>query len=295
MFKVYTTEWFIFALPLVGVLYFAALKADLGLLNQLYLFLVYEDGPLEVLSFGFFFASSLGGIAIVRRAFHAGFQMVGWFHLGLSAFLMFVALEEISYGQRIFQFATPGELERANRQKEFNFHNIRAVERFTLVIGPLLISLYGIFGWAARLMMKWVLPQRFVTDTRLPLIATPWYVASYFLPLAVFTLIALFAKNEVSFWVDRDQEVAEFFLSLGFLLFIFTAWHDLNRLRYQPEAEAAVLLRHREQSEAHTGVGVEGIGGCSTAEKKLGVGPSGSRFRKDGGGGSRRKPGDRVE
>ena len=50
----------------------------------------------------------------------------GVYVLGAAA-LLFVAGEEISWGQRILGFATPDALAALNRQDEFNVHNIRYV------------------------------------------------------------------------------------------------------------------------------------------------------------------------
>lgn len=65
-----------------------------------------------------------------------------WWRTGLLMFagLLFLvaAAEEISWGQRIFNFETPEQLLPLNDQNEFNFHNIdkkffdRAVDRVTI-------------------------------------------------------------------------------------------------------------------------------------------------------------------
>ena len=45
--------------------------------------------------------------------------------LGLAAVLFVVAMEEISWGQRLFHFGTPERLSELNWQHEFNLHNIQ--------------------------------------------------------------------------------------------------------------------------------------------------------------------------
>ena len=45
----------------------------------------------------------------------------------LSCGLLWIALEEISYGQRIFGFDTPETLKTINTQREFNLHNLEIV------------------------------------------------------------------------------------------------------------------------------------------------------------------------
>ena len=44
---------------------------------------------------------------------------------GLALVLVVIAMEEISWGQRLFGFATPETLAELNWQSEFNFHNVQ--------------------------------------------------------------------------------------------------------------------------------------------------------------------------
>ena len=81
-----------------------------------------EDGILEWAGFGSVFLASLAGLYIVIEARRERLRRVVW--LGLAFLFFLMAGEEISWGQRIFGFATPETLETVNVQKEFNFHNI---------------------------------------------------------------------------------------------------------------------------------------------------------------------------
>ena len=47
------------------------------------------------------------------------------FYIFLSFLFFFGGMEEISWGQRIFKFATPQIMKKINFQREFNFHNLR--------------------------------------------------------------------------------------------------------------------------------------------------------------------------
>ena len=88
--------------------------------------LVREDGPVESLGAALFLAGAIFIFYSLLRPPIGGsvhgnpwkFWMIG---LGL---LFFVACgEEISWGQRIFNFETPEALLEVNKQKEFNLHN----------------------------------------------------------------------------------------------------------------------------------------------------------------------------
>jgi len=76
-----------------------------------------EDGPIEYLTFFFFLGASflfLKSYILRKNLFYLLFSFI--FFLGAG--------EEISWGQRIFNFSTPESLNEINVQHEFNLHNI---------------------------------------------------------------------------------------------------------------------------------------------------------------------------
>lgn len=71
-------------------------------------------------------ASAMFAVEAVRRAFSGGWRVVGAAAAGLLAMvLLVIGMEEISWGQRLFGFATPDTLAAVNWQGEFNFHNVQ--------------------------------------------------------------------------------------------------------------------------------------------------------------------------
>jgi hypothetical protein len=89
-------------------------------------FMIYlrEDGLVENLQVLFLLTSC--GIA-VYNCFHApesgkSFYFITW--IGLAFLFFFAAGEEISWGQRIFNFETTGFFESNNLQHETNLHNL---------------------------------------------------------------------------------------------------------------------------------------------------------------------------
>ena len=106
--------------------------------QDLYYLFVQEDQLLEWSSFwGFMLAGGLYGLATVRSG--PGWVM-RWFPAGLSLFCLFVAMEEISWGQRVFGYRPPDYFLEFNYQQEFNLHNVvdtawRKIGFFIIVIG----------------------------------------------------------------------------------------------------------------------------------------------------------------
>ncbi len=114
-----------------GVLPAIVACALAGLLDanapDLYYRVVQED---EALEWATFWCFALAGFAFLRAAFAGlrGTASAGWierwFPAGLGAFCLVVALEEISWGQRLIGFRAPTYFLQHNFQQELNLHNV---------------------------------------------------------------------------------------------------------------------------------------------------------------------------
>lgn len=87
-----------------------------------------EDGLVESLGATFFLAASIllfiSFFKTLKQKHEGVTKLKNMWLLGL-ALLFFVACgEEISWGQRIFNFSTPESIMEKNRQHEFNLHNL---------------------------------------------------------------------------------------------------------------------------------------------------------------------------
>jgi len=161
-----------------------------------------EDRPLEWASAGllaaagalFAFAALRQFLAKARRNWPA--LVLGG---GLAAVLLVMAMEEISWGQRLFGFATPETLAEMNWQGEFNFHNIQtdlselvyyAGAAIFLGLLPLLRDLVPPAA-AAHPLFAFV-PRRGVALVGAPLV---WFNYGHWnlLPVQLGTMLALFA------------------------------------------------------------------------------------------------------
>ena len=84
-------------------------------------FLSQEDGPIESLTAVLMLIS---GYLCLQRARELECRPKCG-HIAFGLFLLFVAGEEISWGQRIMQFSTPKIFQEYNAQQEFNLHNLK--------------------------------------------------------------------------------------------------------------------------------------------------------------------------
>lgn len=107
--------------------------------------LIREDGVIESVGTVGFLVAAIGFLLSWRRLRQRG-ESLTWFKqlafVGLGLLLVFVAGEEISWGQRIFGFGTPEGLREINTQDEFNFHNLEVIQGSSLLNTDRLFTLF---------------------------------------------------------------------------------------------------------------------------------------------------------
>lgn len=95
---------------------------SLNLLFYISINLFYEDSLIENIQ-AFLLLCSL--LISLKKAFSKKYKQYKRYYLCLFFSIGFVFLEEISYGQRLFNFNTPSLFININQQGEFNIHNIK--------------------------------------------------------------------------------------------------------------------------------------------------------------------------
>ena len=101
-----------------------------------------EDRLLEWLTYWAFVVAAVGFLAhAVRDRRERG--GVPWFAVGLGIFCVIVALEEISWGQRLIGYKPPDYFLTQNYQQEFNLHNVVGTE-LRMAALQLILCGYGV-------------------------------------------------------------------------------------------------------------------------------------------------------
>ncbi len=114
--------------------------------RELYHYLLKEDGPLENISTTcVLFAALLFLLAYFKYRY-----VKNLFFLLFSLALFFLFMEEISWGQRIFDLPTPDIFQQTNAQKEINLHNFTGIYRFINEGGYLLRWPWAYLGCVKR-------------------------------------------------------------------------------------------------------------------------------------------------
>ncbi len=168
---------------------------------DLYYLAVQEDEYLEWATFwAFLIAAVLSIVAAVRQ--HRSGQGLPWFLAGVALFCLFVALEEISWGQRLLGYRPPVYFLDQNFQQEFNIHNVVDTQYRKLALKAVIVG-YGVILPVLRLV-----PASGILLTRLGIVAPPMGLLPTF--LATYILYTWYPWSHTGEWV-------ELFLGLGFL------------------------------------------------------------------------------
>lgn len=135
---------------------------------ELYYTYTEEDGYIEYFTAFFLLATS---VLCFYKASLSGGKLPKLFFYTAFVIFFFGFGEEISWGQRIFGFETPANLEKVNAQKEFNLHNthLDGINLNKLIFGKVLYScvfiyflgfpiLYRLKAWFKELVNKVSLP-----------------------------------------------------------------------------------------------------------------------------------------
>jgi hypothetical protein len=186
--------------------------------NAIYISMVREDSLVEYLTALFFLGAAIFSGLLAIRLGKNKLALACLFFTVMAGLTLFMGLEEISYGQRIFGIETRPEMAADNTQGELNLHNLRSMKWVAEDIAPGIIIKWGLFGWVAVALTTFFPASARRLKLLVKLAFPPWYVAPYFLPFAAWA----YKFSYPWLWptaVWQDQEPAEMFLGLGFFVF----------------------------------------------------------------------------
>lgn len=186
----------------------------IALHRPLFRWLTREDGALEWAQFGAdvvgLGAATWVAVTLWRRGDRLGAAL--W--AGFAALLLFIAGEEISWGQRLLDLDTPEVLVDRNHQEESNVHNIRIVQD-SINVGFMLVGLYG--SVVAVALRRRLPPLR--RPRRFDLVVPPMLLASAFLVVFGYKLVRLVALHSPRFTIVKYGEYVELLTALSLAAF----------------------------------------------------------------------------
>ena len=133
------------------------------------LLIVEENYPIELITFfGYFFASILG----LSLAWQGWKRREGFLVVGIYAFfalgLLLIGMEEISWGQSFFRFATPDAIHKLNEQQEMNIHNLQGFQGNS----EFFFVAFGLGGFLGM----WLFSKKAFQKTGVPVILILWFL-----------------------------------------------------------------------------------------------------------------------
>ncbi len=168
---------------------------------ETYYAILQEDGSLEWSTFwAFAVASTINAVAAFRQAKDT--RRIPWFLLGLALFCFFVAMEEISWGQRLIGYRPPRYFLAHNFQQELNIHNVFSTHVRIITLKAVIL------GYGALLPLVNMAPPLHCRLERSRVISPP----AALIPSFVLT----YALYEWYPW-KYTGETVELLLGLGFL------------------------------------------------------------------------------
>ena len=169
--------------------------------SDFYYFSIQED---EYVEWSTFWAFILAAVAYVRSGavFRQATQTFPWFLYGVALFCFIVAMEEISWGQRLFGYRPPTYFLEHNFQQEFNFHNVVGTDYRKLALTFIIVGYGIVMPLAVRFsfIKKWFARVGIVAPT---ITLLPAYAGT-------FLVYSLYPWSHSGEWV-------EFMLGLSFL------------------------------------------------------------------------------
>ncbi len=173
--------------------------------------LVQEDGIIEWLTFAFLITAGFLSLQLAVKI-KRKHDYLHWFFILFFGFNLLAGLEEISWGQRVFEVETTGVFHKYSDQNEINLHNtfqgMFAIK--TKHIALLVLFLYGSI-------LPWLLRSRNLQQERFPL--QQLVIPPMFLRVG-FTLGAILMLD---FQTGYEEEFGEFFFSMCF--FFMMLWN----------------------------------------------------------------------
>lgn len=169
--------------------------------SKFYYLSIQEDQIIEWMSFWAFFIA--GGVYL--KAAYRQYNVMSkfpWFLIAVSLFCFFVAMEEISWGQRLLGYRPSAYFLEQNFQQEFNIHNV--VDSYLRVLALKIV----ILGFGVVLPAVYLIPATRRLCWKMAIIPAPIFLAPAF--------IVTYCLYEVYPW-KFSGELVELMLGLGFV------------------------------------------------------------------------------
>lgn len=186
-----------------------------------------ENYPVETITFIVILASIYMGIKLIRLMYRSNLESYKTIFVALLVLgLIFVGLEEISWGQWFFYFTSPDYFKETNLQRETNIHNLKDLH----VKFEYLRVLIGLGGFVSI----------FLNNTKtFKYISAPFVLSSFFLLIIVFSALdvynfylpdqrLLFQVGGFWWFFKFNMELIEMLIAISAFIFLFANYRRLK-------------------------------------------------------------------
>jgi hypothetical protein len=190
--------------------------------------LVKEDAVFEYIQFFLFLISAIFAFKTYRHFKKTKAEKAKTIiFLILSLGFLFIALDEISWGQRILGIKSSTTIEEINAQDELTIHNLKLFQETILHPSYMLVGLYGAFAF---LIVKYLLPKKYNYLTLYT--PKPYLFFCFFSVFAYYFLFEFYIEpNQIQIGkapMNSWQEVFETYMAFGFYGYILPTFRKLK-------------------------------------------------------------------
>ena len=197
----------LFLFPILTVIFAALYLVD----EKLYRYIIKEDSIAEWLTFAFLIGAGFLSL-FVASGISKRYLYLHWFFILFFGFNLLAGLEEISWGQRVFEVETTGVFHEYSDQNEMNLHNTFQ-GLFHVKTKHIALLVLLIYGSILPGLMRYRNPQYGMFPLR-QLVIPPMFLRGGFTIGAILML---------DFQTGHEEEIGELFFSICF--FIMMLWN----------------------------------------------------------------------
>ena len=159
-------------------------------------------------------------------------------YYALSGFSFVIGMEEMSWGQMIFNWKTPSQLALINDQGETNLHNIGFISDHSDLAYGLILALIIFATLAANRLTKQIKNKNFYTSL-LDLVPSKMLLI-YFIPASLFSLCLYFNILEYThgFILRGEEEIMEMIGAFGLLGYSTSMISRLKNMQLNKDSKA---------------------------------------------------------
>jgi hypothetical protein len=187
-----------------------------------------ENSLIEFFTAGLMLIGGAWGIRMAWRVKRGG-QFGWWFFLLFSVAMLIVGMEEIAWGQKLFDFAIPAAIEGLNQQHELTLHNMPGIHGHSDMMWSVfaLGGLVGIgLGWWR--LFKGIAP---------PAALAPWFLIILCTAVPLIWKDYSGADNRLITLFHRMDEFNEMLIAMASCLYLWLCMRKITDVGVQAEGQ----------------------------------------------------------